>query len=315
VTLPAGLVARRPGPDDAAAVLALVEACDRVAVGRSDATLTQVASDLAWPGYDRVGAGWLVDDPSGRAVGWLWTDDDTARDRVFLDPYAQDPQLVQWLVDRGVEYASRLAGERGRPVEVAAGVYDRDELMTAALVSAGMRPVRRFWRMEIDLSAESKSDDLGVTPGVAVRAVGESEADQRLLHRLLDEAFRDHWNSVERSYQEWRRMMDASNGRDPSQWWVADVDGEPAGALLGDESEAEHGVTVVRSLGVVRPYRGRGAAKALLRTAFTEARRRGRRAAALMVDSESPTGATRLYASVGMTVDKVIVSWRGEVRP
>ena len=51
------------------------------------------------------------------------------------------------------------------------------------------------------------------------------------------------------------------------------------------------------------------------RSALGQARRRGRTSVALMVDSESPTGATRLYESVGMTVDKVLVSWKGEVRP
>ena len=54
-------------------------------------------------------------------------------------------------------------------------------------------------------------------------------------------------------------------------------------------------------------------AKALLAEAFAESARRGRTRVGLGVDSESPTGATRLYQSVGMFVEKVILAWQGEV--
>jgi len=44
-------------------------------------------------------------------------------------------------------------------------------------------------------------------------------------------------------------------------------------------------------------------ARALLRTVFAEARRRGLARVALTVDGESPTGATALYRGEGMEVD------------
>jgi GNAT superfamily N-acetyltransferase len=56
----------------------------------------------------------------------------------------------------------------------------------------------------------------------------------------------------------------------------------------------------VRVLGVRRPWRRRGLGRALLLHAFSEFRRRGLVAAGLGVDTESETGAHRLYESVGM---------------
>ncbi|MEZ5089508.1 MAG: GNAT family N-acetyltransferase [Micropruina sp.] len=56
----------------------------------------------------------------------------------------------------------------------------------------------------------------------------------------------------------------------------------------------------VANLGVLRSGRGRGVAKALLHAAFARAQADGRAAVRLHVDAESPTGATRLYESVGM---------------
>jgi ribosomal protein S18 acetylase RimI-like enzyme len=64
--------------------------------------------------------------------------------------------------------------------------------------------------------------------------------------------------------------------------------------------EGDDMVGYVQSLGVRKPWRGRGIARNLLLHAFGEFRRRGKRGAALDADAHSLTGATRLYESVGM---------------
>ena len=59
----------------------------------------------------------------------------------------------------------------------------------------------------------------------------------------------------------------------------------------------------VGALGVRRAWRGRGLGRALLHRTFGEFHSRGVRRVTLGVDAESPTGATKLYASVGMEVE------------
>jgi len=56
----------------------------------------------------------------------------------------------------------------------------------------------------------------------------------------------------------------------------------------------------IQILGVRPRWRGRGVGRALLLTAFGAFRTRGLTRAGLGVDAENPTGATRLYESVGM---------------
>ena len=65
----------------------------------------------------------------------------------------------------------------------------------------------------------------------------------------------------------------------------------------------------IGALGVRRAWRGQGLAKALLLHSFREFHRRGKRRVGLGVDSENPTGATKLYESVGMVVDTEQVVW------
>ncbi len=310
-----GLTVRTPQPADAEAITALVAACDVSVLGSTDATLAQTAADLEVPGYDRERGGALVHDESGAVVGWLWTEDDRAAGSVFVDPYSLDPDLLAWLVERGLGYARLIAAERGRPVDVKAGSYEQDRALVGALEAAGLTVRRMFWRMRVDVGAASGMVP-AAPPGVAVRSPDpDAEATYRLLHGLAESAFAEHWDHAERTYEEWRTRFDTAPGRDPGQWWVAEVDGEPAAVLIGDDSRAELGTAWVRTLGVVPRFRGRGLGRLLLRTAFAAAHARGLSAVGLAVDSENATGATALYESVGMQVESVMLAWKGEVLP
>ncbi len=308
-----GLTVRQPGPADAEAVFALVTACDLAVLGRTDATLEQTAADLVVPGYDRDRGGLLVQDGSGASVGWLWTEDDAEAGTVFVDPYSLDPAVLGWLVARGLEYARSLSAERGRPLQLSAGSWEHDRMLGDALTAAGLSVRRRFWRMRVDLTGAVWPPP--VPPdGVAVRSPDPGdESGYRMLYHVTEGAMADHWDHAEHSYEGWRVRFDAAPGRDPAQWWIAEVDGEPAAVLIGDDSRAELGMAWVRTLGVLPAFRGRGLGKLLLRTAFAAAAARGLTSVGLAVDSESPTGATRLYESVGMHAESVMLAWKGEV--
>lgn len=77
----------------------------------------------------------------------------------------------------------------------------------------------------------------------------------------------------------------------------------PLGACASSNRYLDQNAGYIGSLGVLRKGRGRGVAKALLADAFGSFRDAGRARVFLHVDAESPTGATRLYRSVGMTED------------
>jgi hypothetical protein len=190
-----GLTARPPRPDDAQAVLALVTACDLAVLGRTDATLEQTAADLAVPGYDRDRGGLLVEDASGTAVGWLWTEDDAEAGTVFVDPYSLDPAVLGWLTARGVAYAQLLATERGTPLKLSAGSWEHDRMLGDALAAVGLDVRRRFWRMRVELAGATWPEPV-LPPDVTVRTPDpDSEAGYRLLHHLAEGAMAEHWGN------------------------------------------------------------------------------------------------------------------------
>jgi len=70
----------------------------------------------------------------------------------------------------------------------------------------------------------------------------------------------------------------------------------------------------VGTLGVLRAYRRRGLAEALLRESFGAFWRRGERKVVLGVDAQSLTGAQRLYERAGMHVAARYARYEKELR-
>jgi mycothiol synthase len=126
--------------------------------------------------------------------------------------------------------------------------------------------------------------------------------DAEAFHAALDEAFQDHWEHHGRPFEEWWKGHQASEGFDPSLWFLIRDRAEIAAVARNDANR--NGGGYVGALGVRRPWRGKGFAKALLLHTFREFFQRGSLRITLGVDAQSPTGATHLYERVGMHVEQ-----------
>jgi mycothiol synthase len=176
------------------------------------------------------------------------------------------------------------------------------------LERAGYGAVRHFWRMAIEL--EEAPPEPRLPEGVSIRSCVSGE-DERAIFEALDEALRDHWEYTPTTFERWERRKKRM-GFEPELWLLALDGGEVAGAAVC-EDRPESGW--VSELAVRRPWRRRGLGLAMLRRAFAEFYLRGRRRVALAVDSQSLTGATRLYERAGMRVERLYSVYRKELRP
>nr|WP_231134923.1 GNAT family N-acetyltransferase [Motilibacter deserti] len=126
-------------------------------------------------------------------------------------------------------------------------------------------------------------------------------AGLRSVHSVIDTSFADSSGHVPEPFEEWFGRNDARSTVDWSQVWLAE---DPAGAVgalyCSDDYVEDEKAGYVARLGVLRPARGRGVARALLLTAFADVRARGLPAVLLHVDENGTTGAYALYESVGM---------------
>ncbi len=184
----------------------------------------------------------------------------------------------------------------GRAAEKASGdarlfsaALTQDEAAAQLLAGRGYKWARRFWHMEIELGRGLEAP----TPssGIQLRRL-DPENDLPAAHRILEEAFEDHWDYSPTPYEEFVDRSVQGDDFDPALWIIAVDTGEPVGVLYGG-AHTDRGW--VNELGVLRSHRGRGIAAAMLRESFAEFERRGLPRVRLNVDSDNLTGAPCRY--------------------
>lgn len=308
---------RTPTADDVERVFALTADVERHVIGTAIITRAEVERNLGSASAREASATVLVEhDGDAAALAWV--------EQVHEDHFGADVQIHPRVHvtdgDRITAWAlgwiERLvAAVEPRPPRVQLGnwSFENDTDRNRRLRAHGYEPVRTFLRMTRDLPAgevfPEPSADVTVRPA-QVRAGDPEHGDAQLVHQLITTSFADHFNFTASPFEQWfaRRTDDA--GFDPELWWIAELDGVPLGAMIMNDSLADNGAGYVHYIGVLRDGRGRGVAKALLYKGFEVNQERGRSTVKLFVDAESPTGATALYESVGMTRELATLDWQ-----
>jgi mycothiol synthase len=306
-----GYTIRHPELADLYAVHAVIVASEIEEFGESEGfSLDELAGD--WTQLDLGRDAWVAIAPDGGFAGYGYVQ---ARRHVRLDVevYVHPAHYGRGIGTMLVRLAEARAKEHvplappGTRVVVNNWINALNADARSLLEREGYAPVRYFFRMEIDFSEEPAAASWPA--GVTVRSTGEDE-DLRPFYETSEEAMADHWGHVPRSYEEWRERRTRSNF-DPSLWFLALDDEEPAGAVLGSVAD---GIGWIDALMVRRSWRRRGLGSALLTHAFRELYGRGMRRMALGVDAENPTGATRLYERAGMHIGQQYATYSKELR-
>ena len=307
--LPAGHTARPVSPEtDVRTVFEVSTAAAGGEYGVPDVSEDMIARAWQLPTLDLQRDSWLVFDASGRAVGFaVFLDNEAAHvsPRVL---FRVDPDLAGGpVIDAILAWASARAREnlplavRDARVALTTGVASVNESVIAALERGGWTRDRVNWTMEIDLAAAAVPAPHW-PDGITLRTA-DLEVDAPAIHAAEADAFSDHYGFLPQPYDRWLHFRTRLMRPEPDLWFLAMDGDEIAGmALCASERPGESEVGWVSSLGVRRPWRQRGLGLAILRHAFREIAARGRTRAGLGVDSQSLTGATRLYERAGMRV-------------
>ena len=309
--LPEGYTTRAPRREDAAAVAALISACQIADTGQTDMSVEELLDD--WHPIDLAEEAVIVTAPDGRVAAYA---DVLNRSFVIVSVYGYvHPDL------RGVGIGAHLVawGERWTRDHMPQAPQDARVVVQHYINSAnvdgrrlledsGYTPVRGIYVMETDLDAAPPlplwPDDISVRTFVLGR-------DERATFEAVEDSFEDMWGRPRGTFQRFVRMTQTESF-DPTLWFLATEGDEIAGVTLCKTLAGEGWVDVV---GVRRPWRHRGLGLALLRHALTEYHRRGVPKVALSVDAESITGAPRLYGRAGMRVRESYIIHRKVLRP
>jgi GNAT superfamily N-acetyltransferase len=300
VASPDSITIRPPTLDDAPAVVDLINACSVAEGGAPDMPLHRLlqgwnSGDLAL-GSDA----WVALAPDGRIVGYEEAQIDQEDLAIELDGYVHPDFTSRGVGTRLLRLAearARAALPGSERLRLRATIASANQAARQLFAAEGYTTIRHFWRMEIALDQPPLAPRLPT--GIAVRCLARDQ-DERAAHSALEEAMADHWDHTPELFEDWKQAMIGRADFDPALWFLATDGDEIAGVALCFDS-AEHGGWV-RSLAVRPRWRRHGLGLALLHHAFGAFYARGRQLVGLAVDSQSPTGATRLYERAGMQV-------------
>jgi mycothiol synthase len=251
-----------------------------------------------WQSVDLASNSWLLVPHDTEAVaGVVWLDRQ-GTDLGIGVPIAAEQEVLPVLVDLVERRAVELGLER---LQVLALVPDPPAAQL--LEERGYQDVRHFYEMAIELDGPPSVPRLPEGFALHVATPEEGQA----FHAVITEAFEDSWDHHSLPFDEWWPLRTADPDFDISWWFFLRQGDEPVAAIRN--IPARNGGVYVASLGVRREWRGRGLAKALLLHTFARAYEAGFPRITLGVDASSPTGATALYRSVGMTTELESAVW------
>lgn len=221
--------------------------------------------------------------------------------------------MLEWARRQAIERIPKAPPDaKVKFLSVTAAEYEHSG---AVMREFGLELARYFLDMEIEFDEPPPPPT--VADGVVIRPF-DPEAEMREMAQLTQDGFRDHYGFVETSIDQRERRLQhymTMTGHDPELWWVASEKERLIAFNLCEPShEGDDGVGYVASLAVLPSHRGRGLGRALLLTAFEKFHRMGKKGAALGVDADSLTGATRLYESVGMRPGTRYALWETVLR-
>lgn len=297
MNVPTGLELRAPTPEDLEAVAAVLIADQLELAGQVVLGADFIREVWSRPGFDLAADAWAVTDRAGTVVAYGQVrreEPGIVGSWGVVHPEHRSRGIGSMLLDRIEARASELL-TGVRSARFRHSINPSDAAAEDMVRARGMRPVRHFWHMQIDLGAPIESEP--APGGIEIDGI-EPREDLGAIHAVLEDAFAGEWGDYPGPFDRWAQEETRSPSYDPTLWLLA-RDGEmPVGVLIA--STGEDGGSV-DWLAVVPSHRERGIGSALLRRSFASLAARGAPRVKLNVDADNPT-ATRLYERLGMRV-------------
>lgn len=297
-TLPGNLALRPATEDDVQAIAEGMIAEELAETGKSDTTVNEINELWTDEETDRENDTRVLVTAEGQVIGYVGL---SAHDGFMLDPHLHVRMQYR---ERGLEhhllqFAEQRARERVRAdpsLERTIWTYSFSPTRTALLLQEGYTVASSDLRMQIILHdvppAPTPLDDITIRPYIPGK-------DERAIHYVVQEAFRDIGGHPYRPFEEWEEGVLKRSSFDPSLLFVAVAGDEIVGVVICRSYPDVH-QGFINQVAVQRSWRKRGIALQLLYTAFGAYYRRGMNDIILDVDAENPTGAHELYRRAGM---------------
>lgn len=295
------------GEADLQAICDLLNVCDAVDKLDDNYAVNDLRQEFTNPQLDPARDLQLWEDANGQLIGFgqTWTPHpDIEEDDSYLyfriHPQARGSGLEDEIIEWGEQRLREVAQELGRSFPVRSGTRDHHTYGLQLLQRHGFTPVRYYFTMTRPLDQPIPIPQL--PEGFTVSYVTDERVGQWV--ELYNQSFIDHWNHRPMAVEERQHTRS-----DPKYLPERDlVIIAPNGTLAAlcfcaidpeDNQRNSRNEGWIDKLGTRRGFRKIGLGKAILLIGLHRLKSDGVETAKLGVDAENPTGALKLYESVG----------------
>jgi mycothiol synthase len=278
------------------------EALDTLDEGTS---VAELRLEFADPEFDAARDLCLWEDASGRLIGFgqliIHTESDEPDGYLWfkVHPSARGEDLEAQILAWGEERIREAQRERGMPIEMVASARALDHARQELLAQHGFSVLRYFLRL-----ARPLDEPIPTPQFPAGFTLTAGDHDPAAWAALFNESFIDHWRYHPSTVEGYNHAVSDPNYRPELNLVASAPDGTFAGfcwCQINAEENARNGRSEgwIDGLGTRRGFRRIGLGRAMLLAGLHCLQAAGVEHARLGVDADSPTGATRLYESVG----------------
>jgi mycothiol synthase len=309
------------GDADVEPICDLLNACDAVDKVDDNYAVEDLRLEFQSPELDTARDLRLWEDENGRLMGFGQTWVPTSREysdvftyvRVHPDARGQglESEIMAWCEER----AREVAAKRELPGRLFGRTRDYDAYGRGILEEQGYQLVRYFFLMKRPLNEPIPEPQF--PEGFTMRHA-EGEGDIERWVEMFNQSFIDHWNHHPMDLEGHEHWLSSPKYNPERNLIALAPDGTFAAFCFcwidpDDNARNNRNEGWIDILGTRRGYRKIGLGRAMLLAGLHRLKADGVETAKLGVDAENPTGALRLYESVGFYKEHTNVSYCKEL--
>ena len=295
------------GESDLGEIVELINTCDEVDRTDSATSIAQLRRNLETPGRDNTRDIALWHNRENQLIGYgnLWipqSGEEIAGSLEFcVRPGDRNGSIESEIIAWAQARLQEVARKRGIQVKLHSGCRDTQTERRAFLEGCGFTPVRYFFTMARSLSEPIPTPEFPA--GFRLHQT-QIQQDVQAYVEMFNQSFIDHWNHFDLTLKELEYFSRNPNYRPELDLVATAPDGTFAAFCysqidLEENQRYDRNVGWIEALGTRRGFRKQGLGRAMLLSGLQGLRDAGVETAKLGVDSQNPSGALRLYESVG----------------
>jgi mycothiol synthase len=267
----------------------------------------KIAYELTMPGTNLERDVAICENPQGQVIGYVCVNVDDVRDvrqgrvtyRIPTETEAERSaarDVLLWTARRMYDELETT----DRPLTIVEMVKETDQARCEFLELVGFRAIRYYFTMRLE-DAKALSE-LTLPPAHSyLHGPGREGAEEYVA--MFNETWVDHYGFVPLTVERYMHDLDEDPEYDPSLDIVLVKDARRyVGFSFCRVYPSDPATGEVMVIGIRRGHRNNGLGRVLLTHSVRALVERGAKSVELAVDAESPTGAGRLYESVGFKV-------------